>query len=282
MIGDPKAASAKFDLHRRLVQAPFGFALGLTAGPSTSGVAVTLAVSSPLRSRENPGMVCEGFLTAAADQVGAAAVAAVVGINAPMATLAMDLTFIRQSADDAISFDGTCLGSAGGLGHARINARQGDGELVVTGTLTFAMGKFPGATVSQELFEIPQPEIFDGSPIGHFEGANSWDAFGMAENGTDVLLPLSSKIIGSRLPVAIHGGVIAAALLMGARRQCAGGRMRLSNASVNFLRAARPQDLCVQSNKRSYTNRTKMMHSEATQDGGERLVAMAATRLFAE
>lgn len=282
MSGDASAVVAmSFNLAKCLAQAPFGSALRLRAEHGCAGgVRATLSNTPAVRNAES-GAICEGIIAASADQIGGAAVASHLGIAHPKATLTMDLAFPEQVFDERLTFDAKCVRWTGPLAHVQFEARADRGAVAALGFLTFALGRFPGAATSTPLPPVQDPTMLDGHPIEPLVGDNSEEALGIRRDADRIVLVPARNVIGSRVPLAIHGGVIAAALLIAARRtHPAASGLRTAAASIQFLRAGLVEPLHVLGVERSRSRRAALIDCDATQHDRTRHVAGSSIRLF--
>lgn len=275
----PEAAS------RRLANIPFIRAIGLKALPlAPSGEAVTTLDLRPVLALPGrPDLFSDGLVAAAVDQAASVAIWADRGLAFPHATVTLDITFLHPSPGPALTLAARLTGISGGLGHTLVEVRGGDGALTATAMVNFAMGVYPGDAGQSETSAVPDPSRLNGEPIPDLAGADFDAALGLTADEAGALsLPFGPQRVGSRDPVALHGGVIVGGLAAAARARAPADRgLRLSHLSLDYLRSGLARQTRFQAASIAGTRKTSTLRLEARQDDGERLVATGTARFFA-
>lgn len=270
---------------RRLSNIPFIRGIGLRALPlGPGGEALTALDLRPvLAAGDRPDLFSDGLVAAAVDQAASVAIWADRGLAFPHATVTLDITFLRPSSGPVLTLSARLTAIAGGLGHTLVEVRGGDGALTATAMVNFAMGVYPGDAGQSETSAVPDPSRLNGEAIPDLAGADFDTALGLTDAGAGTLaLPFGPERVGSRDPVALHGGVIVGGLAAAARAGIPADRgLRLSHLSLDYLRSGLARQTLFQAAPVAETRKTATLRLEARQDDGERLVASGTARFFA-
>jgi acyl-coenzyme A thioesterase PaaI-like protein len=91
----------------------------------------------------------------------------------------------------------------------------------------------------------------------------------------------AANLVGSRDPVALHGGVLAAAGIATARSALGpDAGLRPIDFSIDYLRSGLPQPTQLRPRLVSRTRKTALVEVDVLQDDGARLVARVRTRFY--
>lgn len=268
----------------RLQGIPFMRAIGMGARGLDSGAALTtLGEAAALAPGPGEAGFCEGMVAAALDQAGSAAIWAGHGLQLPHATVTLSMMFLAPGEGDELVFDGRLIAIHGGLGHTLVTVRRPDGVIVAEGLVNYAIGSYPGDSGPSGVLPPADPAQVNGKPVAALEGDCAEAALGLlAERGGAHRLPFRTNLLGSRDPLALHGGVIAAASVACAKAQRPeGSAFRLSHLTVDYLRAGLPQATEFRPHVLSKTRKTLLVEVDAFQEDGRRHIASASARFYA-
>jgi len=282
--GDPPPLMNAADATERLQGIPFVRALGMTALSLGAGAArSTVPRRSAVARQAGESGFCEGVVAAAADQAGSIAVWSESGLAFPHATVSLSLSFLCAAIGDRLELDARLLTMSGGLGQAAVNVTQADGQAVAHGSVDFALGSYPGDAGVSTTRPVPDPSKLGDHMIHAFAGDHIAAALGLqVADASDRRLPFQVNLVGSRDPVALHGGAIAAASVACARAAPeTGGGFRLIQLTVDYLRSGLPQATVFRPRVVSRTRRTALVEVDALQDEGARHIARSRLRFHA-
>lgn len=268
----------------RLQGIPFVRAVGMSAIRAGARSALTTVPRRAAASfRGGDDAFCEGVVAAVADQAGSAGIWAEFGLELPHATITLSMMFLRPARSAALHFDGQVVGVHGGVGHTAVTAREPDGRVVAQALVDYALGSYPGASGPSTTRPVADASQVDGVRIADLAGDHVEDALGLVDEDCGVQrLPFAANLLGSRDPLALHGGVIAAASVACAKGQRpAGGGFRLSHLTVDYLRSGLPQETRFRPRVVSMTRKTLLVEVDAFQDDGRRHVATSSARFYA-
>lgn len=265
----------------RLQGIPFIRALGLRAvkvGPETSRC--LLPTTPALAARAGLDETCPGVIAAAVDQAGSMAVWSAFGLALPHATICLGLSFFTPARLGDLVFETRLLAANDTLGQTDVLVLQ-DGRPVARGRVDFALGSYPGAAGPSETQPLDDPARLDGMAIAALAGDAFGPALGLHPGDAGQHLPFAATLVGSRDPVALHGGVLAAASILGAEA-AVGPKdgLRLIDFSIDYLRSGLPQASRIVPQLVSRTRRTALADIEVRQ-GDDRLVTRARARFYA-
>lgn len=244
----------------------------------------TIPFREAFASRAGDDRFCEGIIAAVTDQAGSAAVWAHLGFAFPHATVSLSLTFLGPARGSHLAFDAQLLSDAGGLGQTAVSVLQPDGREVARGSVDFALGSYPGDAGASTTRPIADPAKVGEQVIAALGGIDVTAGLGMVPLDTgDHRLPFRVDLVGSRDPVALHGGAIAAAGVACARAALApDDGLRIIQLSVDYLRSGLPQPADLHARVISRTRRTALVEVDVLQDGGTRLVARVRARFHSQ
>jgi acyl-coenzyme A thioesterase PaaI-like protein len=281
---NPPALVSAADATERLQGIPFVRALGMSALGLGPGAARSIVphCSAVARQAGERGF-CEGVVAAAADQAGSVAVWSQLGLAFPHATVSLGLSFLRAAIGDRLELEARLLTIGGGLGQVAVDVTQADGQTVAHGSLDFALGSYPGDAGVSTTRPVPDPSKLGDHTIHAFAGDHIAAALGLqVADASGRRLPFQVNLVGSRDPVALHGGAIAAASVACARSALdVGGGSRLIQLTVDYLRSGLPQSTVFRPRIVSRTRRTALVEVDALQDKGARLIARSRVRFYA-
>jgi radical SAM superfamily enzyme YgiQ (UPF0313 family)/acyl-coenzyme A thioesterase PaaI-like protein len=243
----------------------------------------TIPYVQALTCARGGGDFCDGVVAAAIDQAGSAAIWIGQGLSFPHATVTMSITFLGRASTPSLSFHSRVVSLEHGLGHTLVEAREPGGALVAQAMVNYAMGIYPGAGGQSSTSPVDDPARLNGEPIPALCGDHIAEALGLREDAEGaVRLPFGVQLVGSRDPVALHGGAIAAAMVVAAQR-CTpdDSRLRLSHLVVDYLRSGLARETVFRTTLVSQSRKTMTVRIDAYQDDGERHVATATARFFA-
>lgn len=262
----------------RLQGIPFIRALGLRAvkvGPEVSRC--LLPAAPALAARGGSDAVCPGVIAAAVDQAGSMAVWSAFGLAMPHATICLGLSFFAPARLGELIFETRLLAANETLGQTDVLVLQ-DGRPVARGRVDFALGSYPGAAGPSVTQPLDDPATIDGAVIGGLAGDEFAAALGLAGSRQ---LPFAPHLVGSRDPVALHGGVLAGASIVAASAALdPEADLRLIDFSIDYLRSGLPQPSQVRAQAVSRTRRTALVDVAIAQDY-DRLVTRARARFYA-
>jgi acyl-coenzyme A thioesterase PaaI-like protein len=274
--GDVASANA------RLQGIPFVRAIGMTATAFGGGAARSvIAFRGAFADQAGDDRFCEGIIAAVADQAGSMAVWSDLGLALPHATVSLSMSFLAPARGASLAFDARLLARDDGLGQTVVSVVQPDGKQVARGAIDYALGSYPGAASPSTTRPIADAAKVDGNTIATIDGADVNAALGFAPADThDRHLPFNVNLAGSRDPLALHGGVIAAAGVACARAALAPiGGLRIIQLTVDYLRSGLPVPTDLRARVVSRTRRTALVEVDVLQDNGTRLVARVRARL---
>jgi acyl-coenzyme A thioesterase PaaI-like protein len=255
---------------------PFTAAIGLTAPEIGAQVSCCRLPDHPgFLAGDGPARLCEGLITAAIDQAGSLAVWSAMGLAVPHATICLGVSFLAPARPAALLFEVRMLAVGETLAQTEVRVLQ-DGQAIARACVDYAIGRFPGAG-------RPGAAVLPVADSGHHAmpaAADFGAALGLQAQADDATaLPFADWLIGSRDPVALHGGVLAAAAIATARR-AAGPGLQLFDISVDYLRAGLPQATAFRPNAVSRTRSTALVEVDGVQDGGSRHVGRTRARFI--
>jgi acyl-coenzyme A thioesterase PaaI-like protein len=264
----------------RLRGIPFIRALGLRAvkvGPETSRC--LLPAAPALAARGGGETICPGVIAAAVDQAGSMAVWSAFGLALPHATICLGLSFFTPARLGDLVFETRLLAANDTLGQTEVLVLQ-DGRPVARGRVDFALGSYPGAAGPSVTQPLDDPARIDGAAIAPLGGDDFAAALGLQPGNGGLHLPFAANLVGSRDPVALHGGVLAAASIASAEVAVGPeGELRLIDFSIDYLRSGLPRMSQLRPKVVSRTRRTALVEIAVQQDA-DRLVTRARARFY--
>jgi len=255
----------------RLALIPFTAALGLQVTDIGDGAGV-MRLAGPTATE--PAAIA-GVL----DQAGSVAIWGRYGLGLPHATVSLSFSFLGTPDGTPLQIDAAVTSVWNGLANTFVTARQeATGTPIAQGMVNYALGSFPGGQQGDRTAaydyggEVPAGPT--DSDIGRWLGLSLKDGYGS--------FPLEEQAIGSRDPRALHGGAIAAALILAAE-DLAGpaSAWALSQVTVDYLRAGSQGDTAVAAELVHRGRKATALSARATQLAGSRHVANAALRFIA-
>jgi acyl-coenzyme A thioesterase PaaI-like protein len=190
----------------------------------------------------------------------------------------LSLDFIAPVASDRVFFETRLVGEHQGIGHVETRVLGDGGELFALGAVDFALGSYPGDAGPSTTAPVEDPGFLGDEAVEPFGGASVTQALGLAPRGDSLAAPYRANLVGSRTPVAWHGGAIAAASVCAARHLAAEPSARLFQITVNYLRSGLGREAVFSPEIISRTRRALLIETSATQDAGDRLVARSVLR----
>ncbi|MCW1381491.1 PaaI family thioesterase [Novosphingobium sp. KCTC 2891] len=269
----------------RLQGIPFARAIGMTATRCGGGTArSTVPFRGAFAIQPGDDRFCEGIIAAVADQAGSVAIWSRLGLAFPHATVSLSLTFLAPARGACLAFDAALLADAGGLGQTSVTVVQPDGREVARGSVDFALGSYPGDAGASTTRPIADPAKVGEQIIEELEAADVYAGLGLEPLGeTDHRLPYRVNLAGSRDPLALHGGAIAAAGAASARAALAPpDGWRIIQLSVDYLRSGLPEPADLHARIVSRTRRTALVEVDVRQASGTRLVARMRVRFHSQ
>lgn len=267
----------------RLASIPFVRALGLKAVDLDGDGAVTEAAYLDAFDLDGvEGRICDGVVAGAIDQAGSVAIWKALGLQMPHATVSLSVTFVDHAPAQVLRFHGRLASLDHGLGHTIVTARTGDGTLLAHGMVNYAIGVYPGDSGVSKTLAPPDPSRLGDEVIEPLAGPGIDRALGLKSGPEGALtFDYAANLVGSRDPVALHGGAIAAAMVATARRRVADApSFRLSHFTLDYLRSGLAQQSQVLATVVLRTRKTATVRIDVTQDDGRRHVATGVARFF--
>lgn len=266
----------------RLATIPFIRAMGMTARPAAAPTALTsITHRDAFAPHAGAGVFCDAVVAAAIDQAGSAAIWLGQGLSFPHATVTLSVTFTAAARAPRLDFEAWATSLAHGLGHTVVEAREPGGVLVAHAMVNYALGVYPGDAGQSSTAPLADPSRLEGQVIPDLAGADIVEALGLRTDGDEaVRMPFGVHLVGSRDPVALHGGAIVAAMIVAAGRRAPEG-LRLSHLVVDYLRSGLARETTFRASIVSQSRKTMTVRIDALQDAGDRLVATATARFFA-
>lgn len=268
----------------RLEGIPFIRAIGMHAIDLRPSQAVTRVVSRDGFFRSGPcGCLCEGLITAVVDQAASAAIWSALGLQMPHATLGLSLTFLKSTDAEVLDYHAQVMGISGGLGltHVRVVDPQAR-DLIAHGMVNYVIGTYPGDSKASKVTVIDDPSRLDGDPIEDITGTDIESALGLEPSGKGLDLDYRSNLVGSRGPVALHGGVLALGLVAAARRLVGDDdQLSLAHLSVDYLRSGLQQASRFDAVEIARSRKTLSARMDGTQSNGDRHMVTGSARFFA-
>jgi acyl-coenzyme A thioesterase PaaI-like protein len=268
----------------RLETIPFIRAIGMHAIDLRPSQAVTRVVSrSGFRKPGKDEHLCEGLISAVVDQAASAAIWSAVGLQMPHATLSLSMTFLKRTTAEVLDYHAQVMGFSGGLGltHVRVVDPQAR-DLIAHGMVNYVIGTYPGDSQASEITVVPDPSMLDGEPIQNIVGTDIETALGLVDAGQGFDLGYNANLVGSRGPVALHGGVLVLGQVAAARRQLGDhSRLNLSHLSIDYLRSGLQQSSHFEAVEIARSRKTLSVRMEGTQDQRQRHMVTGTARFFA-
>jgi acyl-coenzyme A thioesterase PaaI-like protein len=254
---------------------PFTGAIGLAVEAIGGPVSrCHLPFQPAFRAGDGPDRLCEGLITGAIDQAASLAVWSAVGTGVPHATICLGVSFLRPAALAPLRLETRALVAGPTLAQTEVTVWQAD-RLVARAGVDYAIGRFPGGGRPGAAVALA------GGPRHALPAAADFaGALGLSRDGHDAALPFAGWLIGSREPVALHGGALAAAAVITARRALGDG-MRLFDISMDYLRAGLPEPALMHAHAMSRTRATARAEVDARQHDGARQVSRLRARFVA-
>lgn len=254
---------------------PFTGAIGLAVESLGGPVSRCRLPFQPVfRAGDGPERLCEGLITGAIDQAASLAVWSAVGTGVPHATICLGVSFLRPAALAPLRLETRALAAGPALAQTEVTVWQEDVAIARAG-VDYAIGRFPGGGRPGTALAIA------GGPRHALPAASDFaGALGLGPEGHDADLPFAGWLIGSREPLALHGGALAAAAVITARR-AAGDGMRLFDVSMDYLRAGLPEPGRLHAHAISRTRATARAEVDVRQHDGARQVSRLRARFVA-
>jgi acyl-coenzyme A thioesterase PaaI-like protein len=252
---------------------PFTGAIGLEVQALGPEARCLLPWQPAFLAGDGTARLCEGLITAAIDQAGSLAVWSAVGEGVPHATICLGVSFFRPATPAPLQLDARLLHAGPTLAQTEVVVRQG-GHAIARAGIDYAIGRFPGGG-------RPGAAVLPaGGPRHIMPAASDFStALALQPDGHDTTLPFAGWLIGSRDPVALHGGVLAAAAVASARRAVGDG-MTLFDVSIDYLRAGLAEPARLHAHAVSRTRSTARAEVDARQHDGSRLVSRLRARFI--
>lgn len=268
----------------RLSTIPFVRVLGmralLAAAPGEAGRLVSALAPQPFLL-DAQGAIANGALAAVIDQAGSVAIWGREGLSLPHATVSLSITFMDQAFEEVI-FDSRIASLGHGLGHTLVEARTASGKPLAQAMVNYALGAYPGSSGGGARPKDREGGLAENTDIPPLGGASFLEALKVRPSPEmgGLQMPFSLSLVGSRDPVALHGGAIAAGLISAADLHVEGASLRLSHLTVDYLRSGLSQETNFAPTVISQSRKTLCVRVDALQDGGARRVATATARYF--
>lgn len=268
----------------RLSTIPFVRVLGmralLAAAPGEAGRLVSALAPRPFLL-DAKGALANGAIAAVIDQAGSVAIWGREGLSLPHATVSLSITFMDSTSEEVV-FDSRIVSLGHGLGHTLVEARTAGGRPIAQAMVNYALGAYPGSSGGGGRPKDREGGLADNTDIPPLGGASFLEALGVRPptDGAGLQMPFSLSLVGSRDPVALHGGAIAAGLISAADLQAQDRGLRLSHLSVDYLRSGLAQETRFAASVISESRKTLCVQVDALQEGGARRVATATARYF--
>lgn len=233
---------------------------------------------SPDSTDLSPGLIA-GIL----DQIGSCTLTAAIGKPISKATLSMSLSFAQHlHTDESIDFYGEAKLVSNTLGSSALTACDNKGQPIVHGLVSYMIGSYPGTSgeVAPRDHNITHAnDNLNPAPVS----ADCFDEWLGVDFSTEkATVKFSTHLMGSIEPVrAFHGGAVAAVMISEAL--CHAGELgafQLSHFTLEYLRAAKDDDLQLHSKVVRRSRRTLVLQCDVFQDSGSRHVATATCRLI--
>lgn len=276
-------------LTRWLHTIPFARAAGIRAEAVEPGGVITAVDAASWLSDPGQGAsISRAAIAALLDQAASAAFIGTAGPWQPHATISLTVSFAREAAGRFITFHGRVAAQSGGLAHTVTEVRDAGGAVLAEALAVFVTGRYPGNAQAQQAERVEDSSRIGDTPIPPLQGGSFQEACGLARTGDGAaILPFCANLAGSRAPLAVHGGVVAASLIMTAQSELAAAGepdgLHLAHVSVEFLRAAQPQATCFTATRLAQSRAALACVIDAQQEnqgGPARHVARAQARFF--
>lgn len=249
------ATASLQSVEARLSQVPFMRRFALKCAQFSEGSAETFLECQPNLMNESADGIDQAAIMSVMDQLGSIAIWSRYGLNHPHATVSMSVAFLEPAGADPVWFEGRILAVSRGLCHTSLLASDSrTGHVIAHGRSSFLMGAYAGGHSALTKWESVQ------TPLEVMSCARSFcEEIGATTADAVCRLPFLLELVGSREPDMLHGGAIAAGLIVSARSvaDLPDGQV-LSGLSIEFLRGGLNQETTfhsvpVQSSRRAST-----------------------------
>lgn len=271
------------DATARLQTIPFVRAMGMFAKRSGIGEAVTAIPNTPaVLALPASADFSDGVIAAAIDQAGSASVWSEIGLTTPHATVSLSITFLGSTDSAELELHSRALNFNEGLGHTVVDVVGVDGAKVAHAMVNYVIGVYPGDSSASATTVIDDPEKLSGQRVEALSGQGLDAAMGLIGVGPgEVRMPFRINLVGSRGPIALHGGAIAAGMIAAARSAIVDAeQFRLSHFVIDYLRSGLEKETTFRAVTIARSRKAATLRIDAYQDDGARHVATATTRYF--